>query len=200
VTNVQGEGQAVKPPATTAMPGPEAREISRLLVELLRSGYVSQRARLDPGTQEAGGHPTTPSLSDTEAGSAPALPPAAGPISPHVIRAAIHIHDEGPQTVGQLAQGLGISQGWASRVVDELERAGYVERERDPDDRRVVRVRLTPMAVDRVESASSWQGGAVEAALTGMGPDERAVIAVFLRRFIDGTRGSARASEGVRST
>jgi len=107
-----------------------------------------------------------------------------------VIRAAIHIHEEGPQTIGQLAQGLGISQGWASRVVDELERAGYVERERDPADRRVVRVRLTPMAVERVERAYRWRGGAVEAALTGMEPQERAAVAVFLRRFIESVRTS----------
>jgi DNA-binding MarR family transcriptional regulator len=182
VKNVPGEGRVVKRPATTAQPGPEALEISRLLVEVLRAGYAEERAGTDRATPEASGPSTSGS------GPAPRMPATAGPASAHVIRAAIHIYDEGPQTVGQLAHGLGISQGWASRVVDELERAGYVERERDPADRRVVRVRLTPMAVERVERAYHWRGGAVEAALAGMEPQERAAIAVFLRRFLESVR------------
>jgi DNA-binding MarR family transcriptional regulator len=165
-------------------PGPEALEISRLLVEVLRVGYVGQRTGPDPATTGAAGSPTAGDA------SAAASAEVVGPTSAHVIRAAIHIHDEGPQTIGQLARGLGISQGWASRVVDELERAGYVERERDPADRRVVRVRLTPMAVERVERANRWQGGAVEAALAGMESGERAAVTVFLRRFIEAVRTS----------
>jgi DNA-binding MarR family transcriptional regulator len=186
VTNVSDGGRAVKRPATMERPGPEALEISRLLAELLRAGSVEQRAVSETASPDASGPPTTGD------GSATAMPAAAGPASAHVIRAAIHIHDEGPQTIGQLARGLGISQGWASRVVDELERAGYVERERDPADRRVVRVRLTPMAVERVELAYRWRGGAVEAALAGMEPQERAAVAVFLRRFVESVRTTGR--------
>ena len=84
-----------------------------------------------------------------------------------------------------------MSQGWASRVVDEMERAGYVARERDPEDRRVVRVSLVPAAVERVEMAYRWRGDAVEAALEGMTPAERAAVASFLRRFVDEVRASA---------
>ncbi len=182
--NVSGPQRAVKPPVTMTGPGPEALEISRMLAELLRAGYVGQRAGTEQATPGASG---APAAGD---GSVTAMPAEAGPASAHVIRAAIHIHDEGPQTIGQLAQGLGISQGWASRVVDELERAGYVDRERDAADRRVVRVRLTPMAVERVERAYQWRGGSVEAALTGMGSVERAAVAVFLRRFLASLRTS----------
>jgi DNA-binding MarR family transcriptional regulator len=184
VPNVAAQGRAVKRPATATSPGPEALEISRLLVEVLRVGYVGERAGPDGASHDANGAPTA------RDGSVAAMRPAAGPSSAHVIRAAIHIHEEGPQTIGQLARGLGISQGWASRVVDELERAGYVERERDPADRRVVRVRLTPMAVERVERAYRWRGGAVEAALTGMESRERAAVADFLRRFLESVRAS----------
>jgi DNA-binding MarR family transcriptional regulator len=105
-----------------------------------------------------------------------------------VIRAAIHIHANGPQTISQLATGIGVSQGWASRIVDELERAGYVERQRDPADRRVVRVSLVPAAVERVERAYRWRGDAVESALEGMSATERAAVAEFLRRFVKAAR------------
>lgn len=184
MTNVPDGGRAVKRPATMEGPGPEALEISRLLAELLRAGSGGQRVGAEQATPDASGPPTGGD------GSVTATPAVTGPASAHVIRAAIYIHDQGPQTIGQLARGLDISQGWASRVVDELERAGYVERERDPADRRVVRVRLTPMAVERVERAYRWRGGAVEAALAGMEPQERAAVAVFLRRFTESVRAS----------
>lgn len=48
---------------------------------------------------------------------------------------------DGPQTPGRLAQVMGITTGGAiTAVIDRLERAGYVKRTRDPDDRRRVLV------------------------------------------------------------
>jgi DNA-binding MarR family transcriptional regulator len=164
--------------------GRAAVEISKLLVEVLQVGHVGRRGGPDSGGPEA----VTQHSAEAVAGGIPAH---AGQISSHLIRAAIHIYGNGPQTIGQLATGLGVSQGWASRLVDEMERAGYVARERDPGDRRVVRVSLVPAAVERVEKAYRWRGDAVEAALVGMSPKERAAVAAFLRRFVDEVKASA---------
>lgn len=50
---------------------------------------------------------------------------------------------DGPSTPGELARRIGITNGGAvTAMVDRLERAGYVRRERDPGDRRRVRVEL----------------------------------------------------------
>lgn len=50
---------------------------------------------------------------------------------------------DGPQTPGRLAQLMGITTGGAiTAVIDRLEKAGYVKRTRDPDDRRRVIVEL----------------------------------------------------------
>jgi DNA-binding MarR family transcriptional regulator len=58
---------------------------------------------------------------------------------------------DGPMTPGRLAQAMGITTGGAiTAVIDRLERAGYVERTRDPDDRRRVIVELVPDAVERI--------------------------------------------------
>jgi len=166
--------------------GRAAVEISKLLAEVLQVGHVGRRGGPDSGSQTGvGGRP------DASDAVASGIPAHAGQISSHVIRAAIHIYGNGPQTIGQLATGLGVSQGWASRLVDEMERAGYVARERDPGDRRVVRVSLVPAAVERVEKAYRWRGDAVEAALEGMSPRERAAVAGFLRRFVDEVKASA---------
>ena len=141
----------------------DALETSKLLVEVLQVGYPARRA-----------------------GKRPADKP--GPPSPHVIRAAIHITQHESVTIGELADGLGISQGWASRLVDDMERAGQLVRERDPEDRRVSRVRLSPAAIDAVEHAYRWRGDAVEAALGELTPEQRAGVRLFLRRFVDSVR------------
>jgi len=44
----------------------------------------------------------------------------------------------GPGTPGWIAEMTGLSTGAVTGVVDRLERAGYVTRERDPQDRRRV--------------------------------------------------------------
>ncbi len=208
MTNVSGRGAAVKRPPDDAGGGPPdvsgeaqgaesgeplpdvahmplgraAVEISKLLVEVLQVGHAGRRAA-----------PAPVPPAHAPAGAPVERDPGhhAGPLSSHVIRAAIHIYGDGPQTIGQLAAGLGVSQGWASRVVDEMQRAGYVVRERDPGDRRVVRVSLAPSAVERVERAYRWRGDAVEAALEGMSTRERAAVAAFLRRFVDAVRASS---------
>jgi DNA-binding MarR family transcriptional regulator len=50
----------------------------------------------------------------------------------------------GPMTAGQLAEITGLTTGAITGVIDRLERAGYVQRERDPEDRRKVIVCLVP--------------------------------------------------------
>lgn len=49
----------------------------------------------------------------------------------------------GPLTMGRLAELLYLDVSTVTRVVDQLLRGGHVERVADPDDRRVVRARLT---------------------------------------------------------
>ncbi|WP_207946861.1 MarR family transcriptional regulator [Actinomadura sp. 7K507] len=57
---------------------------------------------------------------------------------------------DGPQTPGRLAQLMGITTGGAiTAVIDRLEKAGYVRRTRDPDDRRRVIVELVEESADR---------------------------------------------------
>ena len=82
----------------------------------------------------------------------------------------------------------------ASRVVEELELAGYLERERRLDDRRVVKIRLRPASIAEVERAYRWRGDAVEAALAPFDDAERAVIQHFLRRVVDELRAAAAAA------
>ncbi|MFD7980310.1 MarR family winged helix-turn-helix transcriptional regulator [Streptomyces sp. NPDC059071] len=49
-----------------------------------------------------------------------------------------------PVTIGRVAELTGLTTGSATRLVDRLERAGYVRRERDAEDRRRVMVASVP--------------------------------------------------------
>jgi DNA-binding MarR family transcriptional regulator len=142
----------------------DAFETSQLLLELIHVAYATRGA-------------DSAAVAEGAVGPAPAEPP-----STHAIRAAIHVYQHGERTIGELASGLGISYGWASRVVTGLEAAGLVARRIDPGDRRVVRVSLTPQAVEMVESAYRWRGDAVERALAALDEDGRRAVITFLRR------------------
>ncbi|MBI2761983.1 MAG: MarR family transcriptional regulator [Chloroflexi bacterium] len=51
---------------------------------------------------------------------------------------------EGPITAGRLAEATGLTTGGVTGILDRLERAGFVRRESDPEDRRRVIVRVSP--------------------------------------------------------
>jgi MarR family transcriptional regulator, organic hydroperoxide resistance regulator len=57
---------------------------------------------------------------------------------------ALHALRSGPRTQRELAAASMVEEQTMSKVLDRLERAGYVTRERDPADRRRLTVRRTP--------------------------------------------------------
>jgi DNA-binding MarR family transcriptional regulator len=59
------------------------------------------------------------------------------------------IENQGPMTAGRLAQLSGLTTAAVTAVLDRLERAGYARRVRDQNDRRQVRVELTPLMAER---------------------------------------------------
>ena len=156
----------------------EALDTTKLLVEFLHATYAT-RHQPTASVEGEGAQPNAPAMaSEVDVAARP-------PMSAHAVRAAIHVYQHGERTVGQLASGLGISYGWASRVVDELEAAHYIVREHDPSDRRVVRVRLDEAALEQVERAYAWRGEAVQRALEALSDSEREAVRLFLRRVID---------------
>ncbi|EHB68541.1 MULTISPECIES: MarR family winged helix-turn-helix transcriptional regulator [Paenibacillus] len=60
------------------------------------------------------------------------------------------INQAGPVTAGQLAQLTGLTTGAVTSVIDRLEQAGYVIRDKDPNDRRRVVVKLVPERSEQV--------------------------------------------------
>jgi len=50
----------------------------------------------------------------------------------------------GPRTPAELAEAAGVTRATMTGLIDTLERDGFVKREPDPDDRRMMSVLLTP--------------------------------------------------------
>jgi DNA-binding MarR family transcriptional regulator len=115
-----------------------------------------------------------------------AMPKAAPSLSPHQVRVVITLVKRPGRTISELAEAVGLSLGWASRVVEELEATGHVQRERDPEDRRVVRVSLTPPVQAVAEGVFRQRGQVVAAALAELEPAERATVQRFLERLTEG--------------
>lgn len=86
----------------------------------------------------------------------------------------------GPLTAGRLAQLSGLTTGTVTGVVDRLERAGIVTRERDATDRRKVLVAPVPAAMARLADHYAEHGRHADAVLGRRDADQLAVIAEFL--------------------
>lgn len=91
----------------------------------------------------------------------------------------------GPMTPGRLAQLTGLTTGSVTGVIDRLERAGFVSRERDDADRRKVRVIPDPEATARLTAARSDRIDLLDDVLKDRDAGELAVIARFLGEMLE---------------
>ena len=66
------------------------------------------------------------------------------------LQALYVLANRGAASPGELARQVNLTSGAASRMIDRLERAGYVRRAPDPHDRRRVVIEADPDAVARV--------------------------------------------------
>ncbi|WP_326651778.1 MULTISPECIES: MarR family transcriptional regulator [unclassified Streptomyces] len=90
-----------------------------------------------------------------------------------------------PVTTGRVAELTGLTTGSATRLVDRLERAGYVTRERDTADRRRVLVTLVPERM--AEFGAVWQklNGAWFTMFDAYSDDEIALLTAHMRRTVE---------------
>jgi DNA-binding MarR family transcriptional regulator len=125
------------------------------------------------------------------------------------IRVLVHLHQQGPMPMGELARGLGIACSTATECVAGLEARGRVVRERSSSDRRLVMVSLTPEAEAIAAQVLSQRQTIVEDVLRQLSPSKvRAfvqgmeLLAAGAEIWMDRTASAERAQpdrEGVRA-
>jgi len=113
------------------------------------------------------------------------------------------VRDRGPMSLKDLAAATRVSAASASSMVERLVEWGLVRRDPDPDDRRAVRISLTPTGTDAVENMEeamlSWIAEVIEA----IGPEYARqwcevydrIRAVALRDDVDTPQGIATRDE-----
>ncbi|MGR6965974.1 MarR family winged helix-turn-helix transcriptional regulator [Geodermatophilus sp. URMC 61] len=93
--------------------------------------------------------------------------------------------------MSELGARVVLSRERVSRVVDELERAGLVLRERNSDDRRSLFAVLTPEGRDRLRAAAPVYLESIERHYTGHLEDEEIrVISIALGRVLQAEEAS----------
>ena len=102
-------------------------------------------------------------------------------ISEAQIKLVIYLAIHGSQTMSDVAEGLKVTTPAITGLVDKLEKRGLVERVRDPQDRRVVHVRLAPRARMLAEEHLTARRRQVRAVLATLAPEEQRAFINTLR-------------------
>jgi DNA-binding MarR family transcriptional regulator len=89
---------------------------------------------------------------------------------------------QGPLTAGQLAEVTGLTTGAITGMVDRLEKAGFVKRVADENDRRKIRVEAVFEKYEAMAHVFASLGQAMNALLESYNDKELAVIHDFLTK------------------
>ena len=101
------------------------------------------------------------------------------------LKTANILNETGPITAGELSKITGLSTGSVTALVDRLEKAGYVSRERDESDRR--RVMIVPMPERHKQIMNHYKSLGMKIKQLGdhYGDDELKLILKFLSDITD---------------
>ena len=88
-------------------------------------------------------------------------------------------------SAGELARQTLVTTGGLTLRVKRLEREGFVRRERDPEDNRIVYVELTDAGLDLVDRAADVHFSNMSRMLEKLTPEERRDLARLLGRLYE---------------
>jgi DNA-binding MarR family transcriptional regulator len=95
------------------------------------------------------------------------------------------LEQDGSRPLSQLAAADGVTAATATRVIDGLERAGLVQRERSVTDRRAVFVSLTPEGRRRMRRKRARIRRRRQRVYEGLAPHEREQAERLLRHLTE---------------
>lgn len=100
-------------------------------------------------------------------------------------RALIELAARGPQRLADLAHALGVDRSTATRMCDRLVRKRLVTRRRGSEDRRVVRVSLTPAGLALVTDVSRRRHAEIRRIVRRMPASSRPLVVSALQAFAE---------------
>lgn len=105
---------------------------------------------------------------------------AAGPLTSTEVDMLVAAEKRGPARMSDFALFCGLNPTMASRIVPRLEKAGYLQTRRDPDDKRARRVEATKKASKLLAKVRSERSGVLADLIGGLeGPERQALFAAI---------------------
>lgn len=92
-------------------------------------------------------------------------------------------------TQGQLGERLQLEKSSVSRMMNGLEKRGWIARTKAPNDSRQIIVTPTPMAIETAEHCATIARTILDEAERGMTEEERSILRSLLSRSIENLRG-----------
>jgi len=93
------------------------------------------------------------------------------------------IAEKGSVSAGEIARDMYVTQGVITRMADRLLDKGLIERKRDPEDRRVVKLTLTPRGKAMAARVERKRIEDLKAVLRGIPHAEREMLIAILRKI-----------------
>lgn len=107
-------------------------------------------------------------------------------MAPKLMLALSYLHDTGGTPQQELGDALGIDANMTVLLLNELEDRGYVERRRDPEDRRRHRVQITRKGQAALHRTEPARRAIEEEILGALNAEERTTLAALLSRAVSG--------------
>lgn len=86
-----------------------------------------------------------------------------------------------PKTIGQIVDAVQLSYSTVSGIIDRLERDGWIQRERDERDRRMIWIRKTEKLKERMAGSLMFQETIYTELLSGLSEHEMNMIMESIR-------------------
>ena len=106
-----------------------------------------------------------------------------GEVSVVQLRALTVLNELAPASLGQLAEGIGVTPSTTSRLVDRLVSGGFAERRPSPESRRQIELRLTPEGEGTLARYDELRLRQLRAALERVPADRREAVVGALADF-----------------
>ncbi len=91
---------------------------------------------------------------------------------------------QSPLTMGELSRSMDVPLSTATRMVDWLEKGGFIERLTDPNDRRIVRVKLTETGETIYRTTHELMCKRIEKSLSRFTLQERETLVLLLHKLV----------------
>jgi DNA-binding MarR family transcriptional regulator len=93
-------------------------------------------------------------------------------------------HNDAPMTMSDLSAALAVPLSTATRTMDWMVEAGYIERVLDPNDRRLVRVALTKTGKQLYQTINEYIQRHAEELLRDFSAQEREQLITLLQKLV----------------